>query len=138
MNIKKDIFVIILNEIQMSAVLNYIFKQHGNQKEILLYFHDLFTNELNFTSKIRYKIPFYDYRSWICYMNPIKGGKIELAFIYGNELSNKQGLLQKKKRKQIAGIEFENLEDIPLEVVHEIIQEAILLDEATAYKSKKN
>jgi len=118
----------------MSAVLDYIFQHQGNQKEILLYFHDLFTNELNLTSKIRYKIPFYDQKSWICYMNPMRGGKIELAFIRGKELSNNQGLLEFKKRKQIAGIEFESLSEIPYEAVHEIIHEAVLLDNINPYR----
>jgi hypothetical protein len=122
----------------MSAVLDYIFQHQGNQKEILLYFHDLLTKELNLTSKIRYKIPFYDRRSWICYLNPIKDGKIELAFIRGKELSNNQGLLEFKKRKQIAGIEFESLSQIPFEAVHEIIHEAILLDDKIPYKGPGN
>jgi len=113
----------------MSAVSDYIFQQQGNQKEILLYFHDWFTNELKLTSKIRCKIPFYDKRSWICYLNPTTGRKVELAFIRGNELSNEHGILNFKDRKQIAGIEFENLENIPFQAINEIIQEAILLDE---------
>lgn len=121
----------------MSSVLDYIFKQHGNQKEILLFFHDWFTKELKLTSKIRYKIPFYDHKSWICYLNPIKGGKVELAFIRGNELSNKQGLLNAKERKQIAGIEFENLDSIPFDTVREIVLEAILLDEQSPYKGPR-
>lgn len=121
----------------MSAVLDYIFKQQGNQKEILLFFHDWFTSELKLTSKIRYKIPFYDHKSWICYLNPIKGGKVELAFIRGNELSNKQGLLQAKERKQIAGIEFKTLEEIPFEAIQEIMKEAMALDEKVPYKGPR-
>ena len=122
----------------MSAVLDFIFKQEEKQKEILLYFHDFFTNELNLTSKIRYKIPFYDKKSWICYLNPKKGGKIELAFIRGKELTDKQRLLNKRNRKQISGIEFEKLESIPFEDVHEIINEAILLDDKIPYKGPGN
>lgn len=122
----------------MSAVLDYIFQQKENQKEILLFFHDWFTKELKLTSKIRYKIPFYDKNSWICYLNPIKGGKIELAFIRGNDLSNKQGLLNLKNRKQIAGIEFTTLDEIPFEAVNQIIQEAIFLDEEKQYKGPRD
>lgn len=118
----------------MSSITDFIFGFNGDQKEILLYFHDLFINELSLTSKIRYKIPFYSRHSWICYLNPKKGGKIELAFIRGNGLSNAQGLLQRNKRKQITGIEFQNLSDIPYQVVNEIIQEAILLDEIGSLK----
>jgi hypothetical protein len=121
----------------MQNVENFIYQFDGNQREILFYFHNLLTKDLNLIDKIRYKIPFYYRKRWLCYMNPIRGGKIELAFIRGNELSNEQGLLQHKNRKQILGVEFERLSDIPFDAVNEIIQEAILLDEITPYQSKK-
>jgi len=121
----------------MSDVEDFIYDFEGNQREILFYFHKLFTKELNLTDKIRFKIPFYYCKSWICYLNPVKDDKIELAFIRGNELSNEQGLLEFKNRKQIAGIEFEKLSKIPFQSVNEIIQEAILLDEISPYKSKR-
>ena len=121
----------------MSDVEDFIFQFEGNQREILSYFHKLFVNDLDLTDKIRFKIPSYYRKSWICYLNPIKDSKIELAFIRGNELSNAQGLLQSKGRKQIAGIEFEKFSNIPFQTVNEIIQEAILLDEMIPYKSKR-
>ena len=122
----------------MSAVLDFIFQQQDKQKEILLYFHDLFTNELKLTSKIRYKIPFYDGRSWICYLNPKKSGSVELAFIRGREIAGQYSLLESKERKQIAGIEFHSLSDLPFKAVHEIINEALLLDKERPYKGPAN
>jgi hypothetical protein len=92
---------------------------------------------MNLRSKIRYKIPFYDGQSWICYLNPLKDGNIELAFTRGNELSNAQSILKSKNRKQVYSVEFKKLEDIPFEVIHEIIHEAILLDEVKPYESKR-
>ena len=121
----------------MSDVEDFIFQFEGNQREILSYLHKLFVKELELTDKIRFKIPFYYRKSWICYLNPIKDNKVELAFIRANELSNVQGLLHRKDRKQIAGIEFEKLSDIPFQTINEIIQEAILLDDLTPYKSKR-
>jgi len=121
----------------MTKVEDYIYQFEGSQREVMLYLHNLLTNDLNLTEKIRFKIPFYYGRSWICYLNPIKNGKIEFAFVRGNELSNIQGILDNKGRKQVFGIEFEKVSDIPVREINEIIQEAILLDETKPYESKR-
>lgn len=121
----------------MTNVEDFIYQFEGNQREVLLYFHHLFTQDLNLHARIRFKIPFYDGKSWICYLNPTKDGKISLAFVRGNELSNYQGMLKNKGRKQVFSVEFEKVPDIPFLQVHEIIQEAILLDELKPYMSKR-
>lgn len=121
----------------MSKVWDFIQQFEGRQHEVMVYFHQLLTMDLNLEEKIRFGIPFYFGRSWICYLNPIKNQKVELAFVRGNELSNIQGLLDNKGRKQVYSIEFEKVSDIPESVIHEIIQEAILLDETTSYESKR-
>jgi Domain of unknown function (DU1801) len=121
----------------MPATEDFIYQFEGQQQEVLLYFHHLFTSDLNLTDKIRFKIPFYYGRRWICYLNPTKDGKIELAFVRGNELSNDQGILDNKGRKQVYGIVFEKPSDIPKQLIYDVIQEAILLDETTAYASKR-
>ncbi|MBK8702685.1 MAG: DUF1801 domain-containing protein [Saprospiraceae bacterium] len=121
----------------MSAVEDFIYQFEGSQRDVMLHFHDLLTVELNLTEKIRFKIPFYYGKSWICYLNPKKDGKIELAFVRGNELSNYQGILDDKGRKQVCSVEFEKVSEIPIQQMNEIIQEAILLDETTPYESKR-
>lgn len=103
----------------------------------MLSLHNLLSSAFNLTAKMRYGIPFYYRKSWICYLNPTKKGMIELAFTRGNELSNNQGLLDNKGRKQVFSVEFESIADIPGEVVNEIMQEAILLDETVPYASKR-
>jgi hypothetical protein len=119
-----------------TAVEDYIEQQSDNQKEILYYFHNYLLN-LNLNTKISYRIPFYYNRSWICYLNPIKGDGIELAFPRGNELSNSKGILLDKGRKQVLGIDIFKLSDCPLNDVREIIHEAIFLDETVTYQSKR-
>ncbi|MEM6966348.1 MAG: DUF1801 domain-containing protein [Bacteroidota bacterium] len=120
----------------MNTVEDFIDRQEGNQKEILLFLHELLANHLELTPKVRYKIPFYYHHSWICYLNPVKGNKIELAFLRGNELSNNQALLERKGRKQVRGMEFGKVADIEEDALYEILQEAILLDETIPYASK--
>ncbi len=121
----------------MNVVEDFIYQHEDQQLEMLLFLHDLLTDQLQLTPKIRYQIPFYYRNSWICYLNPTKDGGIEFAFTRGNELSNAQGLLSSKGRKQVYSVEFRALQDIPREVVGEILQEAMLLDEMRPYASKR-
>ena len=121
----------------MSEAEDFIYTYEGNQREIMLYLHNQLTTELNLIDKIRFDIPFYYGKSWICYLNPSKDGKIEFAFVRGNELSNEQGLLSNKGRKQVYSITFEKMKDIPQNALDEVIQEAILLDESKPYESKR-
>lgn len=120
----------------MTDVENFMYQFQENQRDVMLYFHHLLATNLNLTPKLRFKIPFYYGKSWICYLNPTKNNNIEFAFLRGNELSNFQGLLENKGRKQVYSIEFEKVSDIPHSTINEMIQEAILLDEIEPYKSK--
>jgi hypothetical protein len=121
----------------MTEVENFIFGLEGDQREIMLYFHHLLVDKMNLHCKMRFKIPFYDGKSWICYLSPLKDGRVELVFTRGRELSNEQGLLQARERKQVAGMLFGKLSEIPEETVREVIHEAILLDEIKPYESKR-
>jgi hypothetical protein len=109
----------------------------GDQRNVMVYIHNMLTRDMQLMDKIRFKIPFYFGRSWICYLNPLKNGKVEFAFVRGNELSNYQGLLQNKGRQQVYSIEFEKVSEIPVELLNEVIQEAILLDQSKPYASKR-
>lgn len=119
------------------SCLEYIEARDGEQQRILLVLHELITSLPQVTDKIRYKIPFYDRKSWVCYLNPLKEGGVELCFLHGNELSNEQGLLDFKGRKQVAGISYFAVSDIREEPLLEILQEALLLDEEHSSVAKK-
>jgi hypothetical protein len=121
----------------MTEVEEYIYNLEGSQREIMLYFHKLLSVELNLTDRIRFKVPFYYRKSWICYLNPTKNNTVEFAFVRGNELSNSNGLLESKGRKQVLSIEVTNLSKLPFSELSEIIQEAIILDDTIPYASKR-
>lgn len=121
----------------MSAVEIYIDEAEEPARSIMIYFHEVFINELGLRPKIRYNIPFYDSKTWICYLNPRKDNSVELAFIRGNELSNMQGLLKPNGRKQIMGVNYTSLKDIHYESLMEVLLEAIELDASTPNKSKR-
>ena len=116
----------------------FIYHFEGEQRQVLLYFHRLLATDLNLTVKMRYDLPFYYGKSWICYLNPIRGGQVELSFIRGNELSNEQGLLESRGRKQVSSAVFHTLAEVRNSPVDEVIQEAILLDETRPYASKRH
>jgi len=121
----------------MSPVDAYIIDLQGSQKKIMMYLHS-YLEGLNLEAKIRYKIPFYfGKKSWVCYLNPKESDSVELAMLRGNELSNEQGALQFKGRKQVAGITISKVEDIPFAILQEILQEAILLDETVKYDVRR-
>jgi len=115
----------------------FISEQEQPVREIMLYFHDLFVNDLLLTSKIRFGIPFYYQKSWVCYLNHLKNNKVELAFLRGRELSNYQAVLESRGRKQISGITFSSLDENLIKLSHEIIQEALLLDTTIPYRIKR-
>ncbi|MEK6477283.1 DUF1801 domain-containing protein [Catalinimonas sp. 4WD22] len=121
----------------MDDVSMFIQEKQGQQKLILQHFHQLMISNPGVIAKLRYKIPFYYRKSWICYLNPVKNEGIELVFLRANELSNEQGLLESRGRKQVKGIVFYHISEIPEQAIHEIIQEALLLDKSVAYASKR-
>ena len=121
----------------IEAYIHVDMQMSEKQRSTLLFLHQLLMTFPELTAKIRYKIPFYYRKSWICYLNPVKGEGIEFAFTRGNELSNEQGLLDFRGRKQIGGVIFRSDDDIPVEVLMEVLQEALVLDEEVAYNVRK-
>jgi len=116
---------------------DFILGLEGEQQKIFQRLHQLLSYELDLECKIRYKIPFYFSRSWICYLNPKQDDGVELVFLRGNELSNDQNILEARGRTQVKGIQYFNLKEINIIPLLECIQEALLLDETVPYKSKR-
>ncbi|TAE88300.1 MAG: DUF1801 domain-containing protein [Bacteroidetes bacterium] len=121
----------------MTAVENLMYEVDAPQREIMLFLHKMFTTDYLLTEKVTFNNPCYYKRSWICYLRPIKGGKVELAFLRGNELSNAHGVLMDNGRKQLRSIEIASLKEINLEIIKETLSEAIYLDETTPYAPKR-
>ncbi len=51
----------------------FMHKQEGDQRAVMLYFDRLLSQTLNLRPRLRHRTPFYDLWSWICYLNPLKG-----------------------------------------------------------------
>lgn len=121
----------------MTAVEDYIAGIDDPQRTLMQRLNQLIMNQFDLESKIRFRIPFYYNKSWVCYLNPIKNGGVELCFLRANELGDPEGLLDFKDRKQVAGISYFRSEEIisrsPLQLLHE----ALILDETVKYQSKR-
>jgi hypothetical protein len=86
--------------------------------------------------KINYKIPFYYYLKWLCYFHvPNKQpNTVVLGFCQGAQLSNSQGVLS-GDGKLVRHIIFDPSHPVDMNLVAEVIHEAVLLQEFL-YKKK--
>ena len=121
----------------MNPVETYIYNQEDEEREILSYLHDLFTQRYGMTYKLRFKVPFYDITKWLCYLSPQKKGGIELCFLHGRWMNDVGGALDAKKRVQVYGITYHRLEDIDEDVLSNLIEEAIRVDKISVKDLKK-
>mgnify|MGYP000468689567 CR=1 FL=1 len=87
---------------------------------------------------IKWKIPFYILRRNFCYLNRHKD-YITLGFPHGWKLSPLPGILlgENEKLKRVRYLEIFAVEDLYSETVHQILQEAIILDEMTVNRAAR-
>jgi hypothetical protein len=112
----------------MNPVSEYIYSCDPDNQEIMFTLHDVFVNNFGLTPKIKFRVPFYYGNSWVVYMNPLKVQGIELCYINANKFEDPTGLLNFKKRTQVAGITITCLEGIPLEAIYEVTDIALNYD----------
>lgn len=113
----------------MSPIEDFILGLEGQQRAIVQFLHQRISEHHGLAGKLSYKIPVYYRKTWVCYLNPLKKGGVELAFAKGLRLSNDQGILSMKKRKYVAGVDLYDISEIPERQIDEIIQEALILDD---------
>lgn len=101
----------------------------GEQKDIMWYLHHLILSHPGTTTKIRYRIPFYYRKTWVCYLNPKKNGQVDFCFIYGVEMADPYRLLVAGDRKQVRSVTFTVIEEIVEYQLLELLQEAFLIDD---------
>jgi len=117
---------------------DYIYNlEDANQQAIFQYLYDILINYPTIETKIRFKVPFFFSKSWICYINPLKDKGVELAFTRANEFSHTLPWLDFKDRKQVAGMTYHSLSDINEETLHQVLEEALMIDDLIPYASKR-
>lgn len=125
------------NPEKMEEVLAYFDEQDPERQEVMRAIHAFLMSYPGMKVRLRYGIPFYDIRTWICYLNAAKTGGTELAFVRANELENVGGLLDFRGRTQVAGVVWHQVREIRFEALAEIMEEALKLDEEKKYTVRK-
>ncbi len=96
------------------------------QLELSIYIDKLLLDIEGVSRKIRYRVPFYDYNKWICYLNPQPHNHIELCFLEGKVLSETYPELQMKGRKMVAGLLLDAKGDLDTPLILSIFDTARL------------
>ena len=110
--------------------LEYIDNQaHKPTRELMFYLHELILSFPGIRATFKYGIPFYERHKSVCYISPLKKGGVELVFTRGYALSNQQGILDFRGRKQVAGILLFSISDVPEAAILEILQDALIVDD---------
>lgn len=87
--------------------------------------------------KMRYRIPFFDYRGMLFYLNPVKD-HVVLGIINGHLLADEKGILQAGDRKMIRHLLIHQPEEMEGDEVRAMIQQALLVrEEEKKYRLKK-
>jgi hypothetical protein len=112
----------------MSTVDEYI-ESHENthQQHLIYHLHHLIMTFSGVSTKLRFRIPFYDGRKWICYINPIKKNGVEVCFIKGFQLKPRPELVA-RKRTMVKGISVYEINEEILFLIAEVFEEALALD----------
>jgi hypothetical protein len=115
----------------MNPLEQYFLKQKEPLQSVLLYLRQVIMETLpEVEEKYKYKIPFYYYHGKsLCYLNILKNTNyVDLAFVNGFKLSNKQGVLKAgRSRKMVKSIAYYNLENVDVKLLREILIEASLV-----------
>lgn len=98
------------------------------QAELITYVDKRFLEMDGVGRKMRYKIPFYDHGTWICYLNPVRQSHVELCFLKGQPLVNAYPVLDMRGRKMVAGLMLDPEADIPIDMAIDILNMAISLN----------
>ena len=87
----------------MNPVETYIYKQEPNQREILIFFHELLLNQEGITAQLKWGIPMYSGNKMIAYLNrDVKSNGVHFCFYNGVQLASNNPILQVKGRKMVA------------------------------------
>lgn len=115
----------------MNSVQTYIADRPTSQGQIMSVLRNLILDlGPHVQEKISYTVPFFYFRGPLCYLSPKFDG-VYIGFVRGHQLSNDQGLLEKKDRKYIRSVHFYSLADFEEkeDEIRKILNEAAILNE---------
>lgn len=112
-------------------VRNFINEQPQPQREIMTILRSWILDSGPHTQeKISYKIPYFSFYGAMCYLNPNEEG-VDLGFTKGYELSNDQGILEAKGRRQVKTVTFHSVAELEEneDTIRHLLNEAAILNE---------
>ena len=118
------------SERRMTPIDQYIYSQPNHLGEVLDFLNvHILSIDSDIKASLKWKVPYYTKRQSLCYLNVIKTGKVELNFLKGYLFDNKvKQYLEFRKRTMVGGILMANLEDIDMEILTIVFNEALRLD----------
>jgi hypothetical protein len=112
------------------SVEDYILNLPIADQEAAFYIHNELLSQPGMRCDLRWSLPFYGRKRWICYLNPLKKGGFEWVFLDGQQLYSSGGLLQKRSRSRVAGLYYPTETGTELNFIPEnLVQEALWLDD---------
>ena len=132
----------------MREVETFIDSLPKDEREILKWLRELIISaDDRISEKLSYSVPYFSRNRRLFFLWPasvipgppgkrLNAPKVTFGFCYGNLLSNAQTLLVDENRRQVFTIPIYHALEIPDQWLREIINEAILVDDA--FNKKKN
>jgi len=114
----------------MTPVDQYIYSKPQHQKEVLdfLNVHILSLDD-DIKCSLKWKVPYYNRNQAFCYLNVLKTGGVELNFLKGFLFNPEyKHYLEFRNRKVVGGIIIDNIENIEVDILDVVFQEALRLD----------
>ncbi len=112
----------------MDAVERYLLDQKGEEAAIMQELHQWFLSFPGVEARLKFGIPFFYRKSWICYLNPQKKGGIELVFLKAKQLDDPESQLKSRGRKTVAGMYIHHKSGIPWDYLEFLFNQAVMVD----------
>lgn len=127
----------------MSALDLFYYDLPKEEREMCVRLREIiFSTIPDFNEQFSYGVPYFFRHNRVCCIWPAsaKGGPrkgVFLGFCRGNLLSNEQGIVEMGNRKRFGLIRYFAVKDISEQPIHEILQEAVIIDEEVWQRKKR-
>jgi hypothetical protein len=113
----------------MIEIEEFIAKQNTSNQKKIHFLRELITRaHPKIVESWKYKTPFYTYKGLFCYLSiEPKTEKLYVGFCNGKYLSRSELILKSDGNKEIRKFFVEDLKENTIEILEEILQEAVLV-----------
>ena len=114
----------------MTPIHQYIYSKPERISQVLDFLNEkILSLDVAIKSTLKWRVPFYIRNKPLCYLNVVKSGEVELNFTKGYLFEEEQkGNMKFNGRTLVGGIKYRNLEEIDVDILTEVMNEAIRVD----------